>query len=399
MTHFSLRFLIFFLLIFLQRPGIAQTGQGSVLLGMNGSLVSANIQPKRFAGGNTNVEFGYAFFKNFFVGAAYQLSYTALPIDEGKINVPGYGLFGRYYLLNGKNRIYLEPRFGHANSFANYTEDKLDIGIGFNHFLSKYVALEAQLDYNIFTKQQFSIQANFPNDPLYSNKKESTGLAMNLELRFFLPPGRHNEERETYPALPERFLKKGNKNIELSGNINFDPKAYLTIINYSTFIKDRLKLQHRYYGGGFITRSSIRNLSHYSLNLENYQSLYGRLYFNFNIGIGPYLNLSFKDNDDYYGANANASLGLVHFFKNANIGFGISAYGLKYINVNADTYFSSNLYLSSEIFLNETLAFKPIAYLNLTDDPSPLINLENNGLVYVQNFQLRWGFSYYFGRH
>ncbi len=74
MTHFSLRFLIFFLLIFLQRPGIAQTEQGSVLLRLNGSLVSANIQPKRFAGGNTNVEFGYAFFKNFFVGAAYQLS-------------------------------------------------------------------------------------------------------------------------------------------------------------------------------------------------------------------------------------------------------------------------------------------------------------------------------------
>lgn len=401
-TNFSeMKKTLLFFTLFTAFAAFGQTEKGSFIFNLDGFLQQSSYSKYNSYYGRTNLKLGYAFLDNLFLGVQYAPSYGVNVDKKVTFQIPKYGMFTRYYFLKNRNRIYLQSDFIHTNDSAFGWNDKWNVGVGFSHFISKNVALEAYFDYNFYNREVTYWKSNTPFEGGVSiiNTNNPTGGIFNFGLNFFLPHTPAGIEKEARQPLVERYLKKDNQSIALEGNLDFDLPDFILTLNVekSRFLTDRIKLQHHLFtetqtnkGYGYST------LTAYRVGVAPYFSISHRLYFTPSIGLGPgvlaFQPLELKD----FGLSFEAKLGLTQFFKSWKVELGASASALQYkrkYGEDALVYFA---YLNPEIFITEKLAIKPSFYYNLRKERAYLLKFDNYRLVEVDDFRLQFGISYYY---
>ncbi len=341
---------------------------------------------------------GYAFFDNFFFGVKYSPSYIIGFSGKSRFNISAYGIFSRYYFLKNKNRIYLQTDFNQWIGASPIGLSNGNISAGIARFLSQNAALELRFNYNYYNKA--STLTSFPGqqgDPVFSTKNKPTGLDISLGVNFFLPSNPEKTFKPDRLPLAERYLKKGNRYLHLSGQIDHKNITFLGSFEQSKFIGQDLRIVHRFFGFGSFGKNVRKgSIDRYMPTLEKYLPLGKRLFFTPSAGLGP--SLAFFDDFDFsnFGWGATAQAGLSCFFDNSILNTGITFYVFDSFSSFIDVTTTSNLFLSGEFFISEKLAIRPIAYYNIHGEAIPLFFFDNGRFPSSRKFRLQFGMSYYY---
>lgn len=385
--------------------GIAfgQTEKGSIFFNFEGSLQHSSFQGNGSLIGCTNLELGYAFFDNFFLGVNYKPAY-AIDIDRrSNLQISQYGLFSRYYFLKNKNRVYVQSDFLHQNGLFNGSNDKWNVGIGLNHFVSPNVAIEAHLNYNFYNRTILYWYDRSPvgNNEVYkTNENEPEGLSLAFGVRFFLSTNKEKESKEERQPLADRYLKRENRTIDVIGSlkkVNSNNDFFLNT-SWSRFINNKLVFYHKYEGrGGFSAGNGFYNFSTYQAGLMPYMPIVGKFYFTPSMSVGPMLQYSSLYKKKRLGWIGEAQVNFTQFFKSCKVDFGAKIGVQDFFEIKRPYVYSLSAIISSDIFITESLAIKPIVYYNfLKDKPSVLNYLGNGNFVEFQDFRLQFGISYFY---
>ncbi len=369
-----------------------------MLLNLNGWLTHNNFQESNNFIGTMDVQAGYAFFDNFFFGVKYSPTYIIDFSEKSRFNIPAYGIFSRYYFFKNKNRIYLQTDFNQSIGASSVGLSDGNISAGIARFLSQNAALELRFNYNYYNKTL--IQVGFPGsqgDPIFDTKNKPTGLDISLGVNFFLPSNPEKTFKPERLPLAERYLKKGNRYLHLSGQIDYKNIGFLGSFEQSKFIGHGLRLVHRFFGFGSFGKDVRKaGIGLYLPSLEKYIPLGDRLFFAPSAGLGQ--SLAFFDvfDSSSFGWGGTAQAGLNYFFDNSILSTGITFYVFDSFSSYNDVVTTSNLFLSAEFFISEKLAIRPIAYYNIHGDSIPLFFFENGRFPSSRMFRLQFGMSYYY---
>lgn len=395
-----MRFQPLYALLFFGSVTFAQTERGSMMLHLDGFLQHTDYQQQDYLSGFTELEAGYAFFDNFFLGAKYVPDYSSNLDGEHRFTLPGYGLFSRYYFLKNKNRIFLQASMFHVSGH-NYNINRMDTALGFNHFLSNNAALEVRLNYNFYNRyKSFSPPKNPTNpNPIFIDQDQTTGLDLSFGFKFFLPAAGTKTSKEQLLPLVERYLKKDNKAVGLTGLGGYIYERIWTIgiFEKSRFLSNRLRLRHQLEGSISLGGSGSSIFQTYTTRLTPYLPITKRLFFVPSIGVGPMLWAGkILKNNHLLGWSGHAQIGVVQFLNSSKIETGVSFDAKDFFKQTIEMTLSGTLYLSSEFFISEQLAIKPTLYYNLLEYPTSLPLYRGDRQVYFQSFYMQFGFSYFY---
>lgn len=341
---------------------------------------------------------GYFFADNLLFGAKYEPYYAINYLNNSNFHILGQGLFSRYYFGKNRNKQFFQTELNQMRFTSSVKRLEGNIGLGYSFFISDNVALEFLANFNLYQKEVDSYSFFQPIDfirPEYYARQQR--LEFFLGLNFYLFTNKNKDDKNERQPLCERYLKKGNKSIGVSGKLTIEDLDYNGVFEKSKFITDGIRRRHRIFGFGSLSLNSGRpNFKIYTLSHDFFMPLFNRFYFVPSFGLGPMINYVDGLSNFYFGINANSHLGFNYFFNNANIGAGFSFELFRYFDGFRGTDITTNLFLESEIFITENLAIHPILYYAVSDEPTILYFFENDRFPTVHGIRLQFGVGYYF---
>src|SRR5690606_16112056 len=126
------------------------------------------------------------------------------------------------------------------------------------------------------------------------------GIDCTIGLNYFLPIQRNKIPKNDRSPLNKRYLKKGNKFIFVSANVDFEDISYLGVFENAKFVTNNLRMQHRLFGRGVFGNSHSNGIFElYTASWEWFLPVADNFYFTPLFGIGPMVNIygNIKDID------------------------------------------------------------------------------------------------------
>lgn len=359
-------FFLFFLLNITISNLNAQTQKGNWLV--NGSFFTSilDLGSENLISASLQTQFGRFISEDFAVGSGLHFVYTRTSFSRN--SAFGVSPFGRYYLLKGKWKPFVQLGFHVSREdikikdqtipffpeglYEPNTNFKFTIGTGLNYFFSSNAAFEAKLNFHAINTMSNKNFATVSQDD----------IVLDLGMNFFI---NNQDGSQESLDLIDRYLKKGNRFIEIGGNLDFDG-LFRGYLEFNKFYKHRGVLNSRLnlVVGDLFNEDDFGYLLNLVEEFQNYFPISNTFQFSPTYGISV-LTVGREDNSDT-GVNAFVGPGFSAFAKKAVFDLHVQIYTpFLVFGDGSDDQWVGDLTIGAEVYINKNLAVQGSYHYNL----------------------------------
>lgn len=353
---YLLKFLLFLLLPSLAN---AQTKKKAWIVNLEGIAYNYDFFDNTIFFAGLEMELGYAVTDDLFIGGSYLLNFQNSPQTDARFEVSQYGIFGKYYFLQGKNRLFANLNIDQS-IFPSWSSIDASAGFGYARMLSENTALEINFAHTFY-------QRAYSNDGFDSSGEgEYDILQPRIGFTFFVPSPLNRKKSKDSAPLSERYFLPGNSFLLAGGRLDFKDIGFLLDADFSHFVKGRRRLRFEYNGiEKFRARSFKIGVSNFAFGLDQFSTLAPRLFLQHGVSAG-YSVISYSYFDFDFSILPEARLAVNYFLPQTIIeAGGLVQYSFPFGGF-ADPIWISDLHLSTEFFILEKLSISATYHYPIT---------------------------------